>query len=547
MLSPGVSNMTALNSPGDIVNPGQAVNHDFAAPLDRFGASYGFPSEAALKAAGGWDEHFRHMRDYWNGRLSRVAQIDTPDGKLNDAYRAGFCYTHIVKDGASLNVGENGYDKVFGHDYLGILVSLLTIGQLDDEARTMLAALPAGGYKDTKLKYPFPWALYLLKTGDEAFVRKHWATILRHAHESTADRKGPGGIVGPTNNDMGQGCWVASDWAALTGLAAYAYLCERLGENAEKEWAEKEYSTLFEAAESTLTATMKDLKIAYVPANWHKDNLTTMTRRAKWDGAWAEMFLYGRWAWDGWLIGARQSGPMLDLIDATFEYNFRELQARGFPAHTAGGFGRNAISSGYNVGFVTPALRGRKYRTEPILAYQYLIEHCQGGPYSWWESINWPSTTSGWTGSHAGGGGACPHMWGQSFATKGLVESLIAEFYDGRVLVGRGAPAHWLKEGFSVSNFPISHGRRMGVKVRATGPRQVALDLSGDPPAADIVFSLPVFIGNIAGTSAGAIDAADGTVTFRPDVRTVTVTTRNDLAQASIRSQDTPRGEEKQP
>jgi hypothetical protein len=342
--------------------------------------------------------------------------------------------------------------------------------------------------------------------------------------------------VGPTNNDMGQGCWVASDWAALTGLAAYAYLSERLGESAEKEWAEKEYTALYAAAESTLISSMRNLKIAYIPANWHKDNATTMTRRAKWDGAWAEMFLYGRWAWDGWLIGARQSGPMLEMIDATFDYNFGELKARGFPAHTAGGFGRNAVSSGYNVGFMTPALRGMKHRTEPIMAYRYLIDHCQGGPYSWWESINWPSTSSGWKGSHAGGGGSCPHMWGQSFATKGLVESLIAEFYDGRVLVGRGAPADWLGEGFSVSNFPIRGGKRMGVKVRATAPRKIILDLSGDPPTGEIIFSLPVLIGNIAAATAGTIDADAGTVTIQPAVRTVTVSTRGDLPVAATRS-----------
>jgi hypothetical protein len=529
-LSPEVANMIALNNPGERVGPGQTVNHDFAAALDRFGDSYAFPSEDALKAAGGWESHFRHMEQYWNDKLACIAQVCTPDKNLNDAYRAGYCYTHIVKDGDRLHVGENGYDAPVAHDYLGILVTLLTIGHLDVEVKTLLENLPTKGYRDTKLKYAFPWALYLLKTGDSAFVRAHWDTIGSYAHEVVSARQGPGGLVGPANYDMGHGCWVASDWAALTGLAAYAYLCERLGEGDEKAWADREYGSLFAAAEATLISSMASLKIGYIPGNWHIPNTVTMTRRTKgkWDGAWAEMFLYGRWAWDGWLVGARQSGPMIDLLDATYEYNFKELEARGFPAHTAGGFDQFAVSSGYNVGFMTPALRGKKYRTEPILAYQYLIEHCQGGPYSWWESINWPSTTSGWRGSRAGGGGSCPHIWGQSFAIKGLVESLIAEFYDGRVLVGRGAPADWLREGFSVENYPIRGGKRMGVKVKAVAPRRITLEMSGDPPAAEIVFSLPVFIDNIAAATAGEIDAAEGTVTVQPTVRTVTVTARTD-------------------
>jgi len=36
------------------------------------------------------------------------------------------------------------------------------------------------------------------------------------------------------------------------------------------------------------------------------------------DANWAAPFLFGRWAWDGFLFGAPLSGPGVSLIDATY-------------------------------------------------------------------------------------------------------------------------------------------------------------------------------------------------------------------------------------
>ena len=51
-----------LNSAPDTVPPHSTVNHDYAVPSDRFGGSYAYPSSSAIVAAGGFDQHFAHMR-----------------------------------------------------------------------------------------------------------------------------------------------------------------------------------------------------------------------------------------------------------------------------------------------------------------------------------------------------------------------------------------------------------------------------------------------------------------------------------------------------
>ncbi|MGD0064894.1 MAG: hypothetical protein ABSB76_15785 [Streptosporangiaceae bacterium] len=67
-------------------------------PADKFGGSYAYPSNSAIVAAGGFNQHFAHMSTYWNGQLAGIAQITAlPDASLIDAYKTGFIYTQIIR------------------------------------------------------------------------------------------------------------------------------------------------------------------------------------------------------------------------------------------------------------------------------------------------------------------------------------------------------------------------------------------------------------------------------------------------------------------
>jgi hypothetical protein len=54
-----------------------------------------------------------------------------------------------------------------------------------------------------------------------------------------------------------------------------------------------------------------------------------------------------------------------------------------------------------------------------------MIANDQSGPFSWWESSDFPNTGSPWTGVHpASGNGSAPHAWGIANANKVLLDSL---------------------------------------------------------------------------------------------------------------------------
>src|SRR5580658_7397472 len=79
--SPG---LIPLNPSAPMTVPsGQTVDHDYVVASDRFGGSYPWPSASALAAAGGFGQHFAHMRAYWNAQLAGIAQITAlPDPSL---------------------------------------------------------------------------------------------------------------------------------------------------------------------------------------------------------------------------------------------------------------------------------------------------------------------------------------------------------------------------------------------------------------------------------------------------------------------------------
>jgi hypothetical protein len=97
-------------------------------------------------SAGGFDQHFAHMKAYWDGQLAGIAQItQLPDQGLIDAYKSGFIYTQIIRAGDELKTGVNGYDQEFSHDVIGILANLFTQGYTADAHGLLLRARHVSG------------------------------------------------------------------------------------------------------------------------------------------------------------------------------------------------------------------------------------------------------------------------------------------------------------------------------------------------------------------------------------------------------------------
>lgn len=512
-----------LTSGSKKIQPGETLNHDFAIAVDRFGNNYAWPSQDVIKNAGGWDDHYIHMKNYWEDRVSDIAQINVlPDARLIDAYKAGFIYTHIVKDGDELHVGENGYDEMWDHDTIGIVSTLFTLGDFKD-AHKFLTTLPAQiQYDDAKWKYSWPFALYLIRTGDQDFIRDNFAKIKKNTHYIESDRTGPDGIMKKTMSIDSPGYWTVDNWSGLMGLLSYKYICDQLGETQEALWAANMYDEFLKTTNDKITETIIRYDLDYLPISMLEPNEANRAREPR-DGNWSSS-LSGQWAWDGYLFGGKQHGIMLDWIDKTYDYGFNRLKGV-LPPHNFGGYPHGLFSSAYNAAHASSGLRGEKYRTEGIKAYQFMIDQTMSAPFSWWEGSYYPDPNGLWDQPHTpGGGGSSPHMWGQAVITKVLFDSLIAEKVDGNLMIGRGVPEEWLVAGekIDISNYPLSNNRRAGYKIESTG-NEVTLTMTGDTPSGEICFNLPFFKNNIQSASTGKIDLEQGNVVLPKDTRSVTV------------------------
>lgn len=487
--------LVRLNGAPGKIGPGETQVEDFVTAVDRFGQDVPWPDAGARKQAGSLDENYVRMRDYWNGRLAEVAQFEKlPDQRLAEAFKAGHIYQLIVMEGLQMNVGVNAYREEFSHDTIGMVATLIQTGDLDvgrrilDVNRARLVA-PLD-YPDGDYKYPWPWAVYLLKSGDVEFVRSNFTVIRAIMRASASQATGPGGIMRLSCALDHPSHWLVDNWSMLTGLASYRVIAERLGEEEEVRWAVETYDKLLDACNACIAEVSEREGINYLSAFMlgpYKDR----PARDNTSAGWATALHMGRWPWEGWMLGARQDGIMLDNIDSTYDYGFQQSSAV-LPPHSFGGF--DGWCTSYNAGFGFAGLRGDRYRAEGIRAYQWMIDNGMNGPYSWWESSREPAEDSDWQpGRHpARGTGSCPHMWGDSFSRKILLNSLVDEFADGRVIIGRGVPEEWLEPGqeIRISNVLLQDRRRFGFHMTCDD-ESVRIIFTGDHPAGEIVLDLP--------------------------------------------------------
>jgi hypothetical protein len=531
--------LVPLNQVSVNVAPHGAADHDYAVVADQFGASGPWPADQALAAAGGFDQHEAHMRAFWNAQLGKIAQVQVPDTALVDAYKSGFITTQLTRRGDQLNTGVNGYESEFSHDVMGILTTLFTQGYFADahalltEARNVVGS--AGQYVDGLWTYPLPWAVYLLKTGDVAFVQQNFSadgpggaaqpSIEASAHTIAADRTGPMGTMEATDDIDTQGYWTTDDFEALLGLAAYRFVAQTIGDTAEASWAATQYHSLLAATNTVLGQTIAHDGLHYLPCSLVQPNTANRCNNPK-DANWTSGFGFGSWAWEGGLLDAPLRGPGLTQIDATYDYGFGRLRGV-LPPDTTGGFPGDYYSSAYNAAQGLAGLESADHRDQGILGYDFMVAHSQSGPWSWWESSSAPDAGSPWLGSHpATGQGSSPHAWGMAGADKVLLDSIAAQRADGALIVGRGLPASWLSRApISVANFPTTGGRRIGLTITSAGAT-ITLTLRGKAPG-PVLFQVPSFIGNIASASTGHVDQAEGSVTVPPGAHRVTVTMRD--------------------
>ena len=223
---------------------------------------------------------------------------------------------------------------------------------------------------------------------------------------------------------------------------------------------------------------------------------------------------------------------MIGLIDDTYAHGFERREEVSDTIYNFGGYPHGYYSSAYNAGYGSTALRGEEYRDAGIKAYQFMIQNAMSGPFGWWEGVDYQSDDSPWDVAHAkGGGGSCQHMWGQSTASKVLIDALIAEKINDKIIIGRGVPKEWItaNQTFSVSNHVVEQGKKVGYAIQ-TSPdgKEVTITFTGDQTTIPFSVELINFKNNIASVSGNfEFDQEAGIVTVPAGTKSVTVTLKS--------------------
>lgn len=574
--SPG---LTALTNNSTTVAPGQAVSHDYVVAVDDFGSGQALPSSSALSGgAPSFDTAYTQMTSYWQGRLASIptftlpnvaipnTNLDDPGTEMENAFKANFVYTRIVQVGKAPFSAANNYAWLLNHDLPGILANRLSLGDFQDAQNLLLAGRTsevtsgtfanygANYYMDGWWKTPWPWAIYLAKTGDTAFVKQYfddtgpWGDSLDTLmHQIPNHLTAQGYLASSIDNDS-QGIWLFDDYSAIVGLAAYRYIATQIGNTAEATWADGQLSSLVNATNTGLQTNQQNNHFTYLPC---EVNVPMSADRCGDNGAdanWASAAFYGQNAWDSFLMGANLTGIVGDptQTDALYDYGYNTLLKGSPPFPTMGGY--PGYSTADNTGYAQGGLFGTKYRDLPLTSYAWQIATTTGGPYAWWEANKIaPDGGDPWAGSHAPPQfGACPYAWplaGQSLA---LLDSIAAEglsetasggtfTYTRPLYVGRGIPDAWLAPGQTVaaanltSSFDMTSCQRstygVTIAVGSSTPRVVTVTFCGVLPGGPVYIQLPIFgsVGVSSVTTGGVFDASTNTVTVDQGATTIVI------------------------
>jgi hypothetical protein len=579
--------LVTLNQATDTVAPGATVRHDFVAAVDTFGSGALLPTPDMLTpspsqpGALSYGRAFAHMARYWNGRLSVTPTLSLPNitlpgtglaspgDALDNAYKAAFVYTRIVEVGKSPFSGANNYDWLLNHDLPGILANRFELGDFTDARNLLLTGRisedpnfdekGANWYWDGPWRTPLAWADYLETTNDTAFVSKYfhddatgpsqWGPslyTLMHTDLLSQLDSSTHYLQASFDNDSG-GVWLFDDETALAGLSAYKYIATRIGDTAEAQWADSQYTSLLNATNAGLAANEKANDFNFLPCEVNQPVTADRCNSAS-DANWASQALWGENAWDIFLQGGELNGTLGDpsQTDNLYQMGFSRLQG-SVPYPSFGAY--SGYSVALNTGYSAAALYGDQYRDLPITSYAWQIATTTGGPNAWWEANGSPPDPNNpWSGSHAAPQfGAIPYVWPMAGQTQTLLQSLVAQGlvpatgrsgafdYHTALYIGRGVPDAWVVPGQAIavsnltSSYDVTSGRRVTYGIRITvgtdhRDRVVRVTLSGRVPTGDVRVQLPVFASaGVKDVDGGRYDAATHTVTMDPGERTVAV------------------------
>lgn len=466
------------------LKPGESRKLTFKSPMVPVPAAdwRGYPARSIA-----YGEALQGFKNEWVQELNRV-ELDLPDRRYGDCFRASLAYLMILSDGGAPRPGATIYQPMWVRDFAYIADALYFAGRADllpggfKHLRTL--QLPNGGYlartggmADDEYDAPGQ-AIYAQvqdyrRSGDLKRLAGNWASIRKSCeylrtkrleNKRTDDmRKGilpPSMSAEDLGNSNEQHYW--DDFWAYRGLIDAAYAADSLGYGSDSAWIRAEAQNLLNAMWGSIRAVTQKHGIDYIP-NGPDDVTTSSMARGTTSGLWPCGML----------------DPRDPLVRSSFDVYWEK-----WVAPYNGGFKHNGEEfwpyAGLDLAQCYLEL-GEYERAGDML--RWAIDHDPTeGFYSWPEGMNTENFTLA--------NGDMPHGWMCASYILLLRNMLVRESGEDLMLAS-GVPEEWLAPGkeIRIRDFPTQHGN---VSYRlSSGSDRLRLTLEGNARPRSYALVLP--------------------------------------------------------
>jgi hypothetical protein len=525
-----------------------AVRHfDFVAPAT------GEATVEQFVGAGGFLKNYRAMANFYKRRIARLTHpVSLPDPQMVDMYKSMQCamWVTVVEVPGDYEMRASGgnpgvmyqYDRTFSHDIPNMVVQFIKEGDFDLAKRIMegttyqrLGRELQHNYLDAIPKYIIPYAAYLQLSGDRKYFTEERRALLRensrriHEHrkaqlDPSHRESGTYGIMDKSNTlDNKEHYLVVDNFAALHGLAAYAYLADCLGEPDEAAWARAEMKDVNDCLNAALEHCMRRRNVDWYMSTFNDVKFWEIGYDGNWFGTTMMMSTF---PWGAELKGFDLGGTWKDRFDATIDncLVMRETCGKGIPEGSWGAWWDHEYGPSYNAAMGFQTLASDKHRTLAATNIEWLL-NTQTAPMQWGESFDKGQNDDDWTTA-----AMSYETWGLGFTRQALLELCASPKTDGTLIIGRGIPDRWLAHGSRIAwkNVLVGKKRKLDFVIAAEA-KGVSLELEGDMPLGEIIFDLPAFKGNIDSVEAdgrpvASFDSTSGQVRLPASTRSARVT-----------------------
>jgi len=492
---------------------GRTVDLDFVA------LATGKATVEQLQAAGDFETNYRKMASYYNARIERLTHpAKLPNQDLVNSYKASqiIMWQSIVKveNGDFEMRGSGGnpagyyqYDRTFSHDVPNMVDQFIREGDyelarsiMESEYYQELGRELEQSYLDAIPKYVIPYAKYLQYSGDTAYFTTEimdkitTAAHLIHEYRDHDAPEGHTGIMQKSNTlDNRSDYLLVDNFAALHGLAAYAYISDYFGNADETAWAKQEMIDLNDAFNAALDHTMKRRGIDWYMGAFDDD---AYFWKSGYDGNWiGTTMMMSTFPWDAWLQGFTLGGTWKEAFDRSIDQalHLRDVSDYNIPQRSWGAWWSHEYGAAYNAAMGLQLLFSERHREKLIGNLEFLLDN-QSAPFQWGESFDRGMNDSDWTRPATD-----LETWALGFKKQALLEINIALASDGSLIIGRGVPARWARKGNVIAWKNVRVGNNKQVDYKLTFKRKfIEIEFSGDEPDGDIIINLPVLVNNIA-------------------------------------------------